>query len=60
MNQGAEARAMSEAAYRLWNELGDDFAKGCNLVSRYEIGRAQDPIPRHDSLALAREAIALL
>ena len=60
VDQGAEAIAMSEAAGRIWDELGDDFAKGRNLASRFHMGI----YVRHQStaqlLALNREAIALL
>lgn len=60
MNQGKEARAMSEAAYRLWEELGDDFARGSNLIARFEIDRAHDPVSRLESLDHARRAVELL
>ncbi len=60
ISEGLEATAMSEAAYRLWDELDDAWGKGRNLIGRGQI----DLVVRHarvdESIALAEAALPLL
>ena len=60
VDESLEGIAMSEAAYALWDALGDDLAKGRNLVRRCDILYDADITRRDELLAHANQAIGLL
>ncbi len=60
VDESLEGIAMSEAAYTLWDALGDDIAQGRNLVRRCEILYDADITRRDELLAHANKAIGLL
>jgi hypothetical protein len=60
IDEGADAIAMSEAAYPLWESLGDELAQARNLVRRCEIVYAADLFRRHEVADMAEQARKLL
>ncbi len=60
IEQGAEAFAMNDAAHRLWDAIGDEFAKGCNLMRRAELIWMLRLTDENDSARVARESVRLL
>lgn len=58
--QGPEAAVMSEAAYALWESLGDEVAKARNVAQRCEFIVWNRPGRPAAVAPLARQAIALI